>query len=61
MANEQILDQVNKTITESFEKSLPTIVETAVDKRVADIESKTIKEIDNIKQEMKKLNHSFSA
>lgn len=61
MANEQILEEVNKTITESFEKSLPTIVETAVDKRVADIESKTIKEIDNIKQEMKKLNHSFSA
>jgi HK97 family phage major capsid protein len=58
MDNTELLQQVNKSITDSIEKSLPEIVETTVSKKIAELESKSAGELEEIKAELKKMNYA---
>lgn len=54
--NAEFLSEVKGIVTESISKSLPEIVEAAVSPKVAELETKTLGEIEEIKAELKKMN-----
>ena len=56
MDTQEILNEVNKTISSSLEKSLPEIVDASVKAQVAQVEAKTVADIEAIKTEIKERN-----
>lgn len=55
METKELLQEVNKTVAESIEKSLPEIVDASVSTKVQALETKTLGEIEDIKAELKKM------
>ena len=64
MLDEKTLESINKGITQTIEKSLPEIVNETVSSKISELESKSAKEMTEIKAELKKLSlqgKSFNA
>lgn len=59
--DKEALEQINKGITDTLEKSLPEIVETTVTKKLAELETKSAGELEEIKAELKKISISSKA
>ena len=49
------MENIEKVVSDTIEKSLPEIVDTVTEKKVSELMSQTNSELDNIKAELKKL------
>ena len=54
--NQKMINEVTKSISETVEKALPEIVDSVVSKKVEELSTKTLGEIEDVKAEIKKIN-----
>lgn len=52
------MENIEKVVSEALEKNLPEVVEAVFEKKIADLQAKSASEMEEIKAELKKMNHS---
>lgn len=54
--NKELVEEITKTMTDAVEKALPEIVQNSVKKEVAEIQKENKDELEEVKNELKKIN-----
>jgi len=59
--NKELVEQITNSMTETIEKALPEMVEATVSKKVEELSKKTGEDLEEVKEELKKINLNSKA